>query len=151
MTEPFAADGEGADRLDELLHEWRRPGGNVTGFTLLHRQLSEKRVDLIRTLLPQAKNDNRAAEPGSGRRARLCHHAGDRAHPRDDNRPHRGGIARSLPRAPARTSSLPMAALPSWWCRTRCSGTTDRRWSPSSTPRICLRSIRNENMPTLAG
>jgi len=27
----------------------------VTGFTLLHRQLSEKRVDLIRTLLPQAK------------------------------------------------------------------------------------------------
>ena len=27
----------------------------MTGFTLLHRQLSEKRVDLIRTLLPQAK------------------------------------------------------------------------------------------------
>ena len=32
-----------------LAQSLRRLGGNVTGFTLLHRQLSEKRVDLIRT------------------------------------------------------------------------------------------------------
>jgi putative ABC transport system substrate-binding protein len=33
----------------------RRPGGNLTGFTLMHGQLGEKRVDLLRTLAPDAK------------------------------------------------------------------------------------------------
>jgi putative ABC transport system substrate-binding protein len=33
----------------------RRPGGNLTGFTLMHGQLGEKRVDLLRTLAPEAK------------------------------------------------------------------------------------------------
>ncbi len=33
----------------------RRPGGNLTGFTLMHGQLGEKRVDLLRTLVPEAK------------------------------------------------------------------------------------------------
>lgn len=37
-----------------LVKSLRRPGGNLTGFTLLHRELSEKRVDLLRTLLPHA-------------------------------------------------------------------------------------------------
>ena len=33
----------------------RRPGGNLTGFTLMHGQLGEKRVDLLRTVAPEAK------------------------------------------------------------------------------------------------
>jgi putative tryptophan/tyrosine transport system substrate-binding protein len=38
-----------------LVPSLRRPGGNLTGFTLMHGQLGEKRVDLVRTLAPEAK------------------------------------------------------------------------------------------------
>jgi putative ABC transport system substrate-binding protein len=38
-----------------LAPSMRRPGGNLTGFTLMHGQLGEKRVDLLRTLAPEAK------------------------------------------------------------------------------------------------
>ena len=30
-----------------------RPGGNITGFTLMHTELNAKRVDLLRTAFPQ--------------------------------------------------------------------------------------------------
>jgi putative tryptophan/tyrosine transport system substrate-binding protein len=37
-----------------LAHSLARPGGNVTGFTLMSHELSAKRVDLMRTVVPDA-------------------------------------------------------------------------------------------------
>ena len=37
-----------------LAHSLARPGGNVTGFTVMSPELSAKRVDLIRTAFPDA-------------------------------------------------------------------------------------------------
>jgi putative tryptophan/tyrosine transport system substrate-binding protein len=37
-----------------LAHSLARPGGNVTGFTLMSHELSAKRVDLMRTAFPDA-------------------------------------------------------------------------------------------------
>ena len=50
----FATSGVDPVRIG-LAASLRRPGGNLTGFTLMHGQLGEKRVDLLRTLAPEAK------------------------------------------------------------------------------------------------
>ncbi|HEX4944820.1 MAG TPA: ABC transporter substrate-binding protein [Usitatibacteraceae bacterium] len=38
-----------------FVRELRRPGGNVTGVALLYEELAEKRIELVRQLLPGAK------------------------------------------------------------------------------------------------
>jgi putative tryptophan/tyrosine transport system substrate-binding protein len=118
----------------------------VTGFTLLHRQLSEKRVDLIRTLLPQAKTITVLLNPVPGAElafatmqetARTLGMTIDRIEAASPEAFRALRPDQLLANGGAPVVVAPDAML---W-------NNDRRWSHSSTPRICLRSIRNENMP----
>jgi ABC-type uncharacterized transport system substrate-binding protein len=125
-----------------LAHSLARPGGNVTGFTVMSPELSAKRVDLIRTALPDARAVTVLVNRRTSVMPRQIYVLRKKPRVRSGS-PSPG--SRQQPRRPcarsARRPSVEAAARFSC-CRTGCSGTIagrsshwpQRRASPPSTP-----------------
>ena len=67
---PIVMGTTGADPVQlGLVQSLRRPGRNLTGFTLLHGELSAKRLDILRTAFPDATAINILLNPHPGSEA----------------------------------------------------------------------------------
>jgi putative tryptophan/tyrosine transport system substrate-binding protein len=67
---PIVMGTSGADPVGlGLVASMARPGGNVTGLTLMHAPLSAKRLDLLRSIFPQANNFTVVLNPHLGSEA----------------------------------------------------------------------------------
>jgi len=126
-----------------------RPGGNITGFTLMHTELNGKRVELLHNAFPQIATIAALVNPAARERNWLS------------SRPKRppghwawGVSARSRSRTPRPCARCVRRSFPkpAGWSLspTGCSMITTATWLPSSTRRGCLRSIPSANMPTTA-
>jgi putative ABC transport system substrate-binding protein len=139
----------GDPMLYGLVASLSRPGGNVTGFTLMHRELSAKRLELLRTAFSDISAVavlRNPSNPGSATTFRATEEA-----------------ARSLGLVTLVTvaagsaddllalarMSLPVSAGWLFW-ETGCSGTTAGTSSRSSTQLACPPSTPSESMPTMA-
>jgi len=64
---PIVMGTSGADPINlGLVTSMARPGGNVTGLTLMHAPLSVKRLELLRTIFPQANDFTVLVNPHPG-------------------------------------------------------------------------------------
>jgi putative ABC transport system substrate-binding protein len=64
---PIVMGTSGADPVSlGLVSSMARPGGNVTGLTLMHAPLSVKRLDLLRSIFPQTNNFTVLLNPHPG-------------------------------------------------------------------------------------
>jgi putative ABC transport system substrate-binding protein len=66
QTIPIVVGTVGDPVTQGLVPSFARPGGNVTGFTILSEELAAKRLDLLRTAFPQAKSVAILFNPASG-------------------------------------------------------------------------------------
>jgi putative tryptophan/tyrosine transport system substrate-binding protein len=66
QTIPIVVATVGDPVAQGLVPSLARPGGNVTGFTVLSPELATKRIDLLRTAFPQAKSVAILFNPSSG-------------------------------------------------------------------------------------
>ena len=66
QTIPIVVATVGDPVAQGLVPSLARPGGNVTGFTVLSPELAAKRLDLLRTAFPQAKSVAILFNPSSG-------------------------------------------------------------------------------------
>ena len=66
QTIPIVVATVGDPVTQGLVPSLARPGGNVTGFTVLSPELATKRIDLLRTAFPQAKSVALLFNPSSG-------------------------------------------------------------------------------------
>jgi putative tryptophan/tyrosine transport system substrate-binding protein len=126
-----------------------RPGGNITGFTLMHSELSAKRLELLRTAFPNISTVAVLVMPSSPFVKRYLQET--------EGAPRSLGLsiaARVEADTPEALLALTPASFsePARWSFSQpgCSGTIVGISSHSSMRRTCPRSIPSESMQTMA-
>ena len=65
-TIPIVMTGDGADPVEAgLVESLARPGGNITGMTLLNRQFGGKRLELLKEAVPKLGRVAVLYDPGN--------------------------------------------------------------------------------------